>query len=399
MKNINAAEFGFIPGNSGEKNAEALNKAVKHGEKITVDVRGVYDISGTVMLPSNTHLEFKPGTIIRRVAFADGRNQGNLFINEGAYNGRYNENITLSGLHIVTNGVESAGASSENQNIIPGLRGHIAFLYIKNLLIEDIVINDLGAKDYAIQISDFENAEVRHIHIEGLKDGVHFGPGKNFAVRDSSFRTFDDAIALNASDYSISNPNIGTISDGIIENCTELPGDFTDAFFLRILVGTARKWKKGMTVYHSDAIKTRNGMYRVIMHPDNTAYVSVTEPCFEEGYKELDGIMWIKTHKGYAPDEISMTAGCKNIVCRNICLEKNRNHAVLIYASFDEYLRSYYAGSEIPEVKNITFDNVNILSKIKHFLFVNTKAENVSVINSTPNADIYEEPNLQQNIN
>lgn len=395
---INAADFGFSAGNTGPENTAALIRAIECGGSITVSEQGIYDMAGTVRIPSDTHLKFSNGVVLRRVPLDDKSLEGNLFINEGAFDGKYNENISVSGAHIVVNGVESAGASPESRNVIAGLRGHIAFLYIKNLLIEDIIITDLCAKDYAIQISDFENAEVSRVHIEGLKDGVHFGPGKNFAVRDSKFRTYDDAIALNCADYSVSNPNFGSISDGIIENCIELPGYETEAFFIRILVGTARKWQKGMTVYHSDAILTEKGMYRVVMKPDNTPYVSLSCPDFNDGYAELDGITWVKTHRGYNPENIALTAGCKNIICRNISFEQKRHRAVYIYTSFDEYLRSYYRGSKIPEVSNITFEGMKILKPIEHFLSINTKAESIHITNSnTDDSEIVYEANGQMN--
>ena len=396
LPEVNAKDYGFSAENTGLENTSALQRAIADGNTVVVSKQGIYDMAGTVRLPSDTHLRFGDGVVLRRVPLEDINLEGNLFINEGAFDGRYNENISISGAHILVNGVESAGASPESRNVIAGLRGHIAFLYIKNVLVEDVIITDLMKKDYAIQISDFENAEVRCVHLEGLKDGVHFGPGRDFAVRDSRFRTYDDAIALNCADYSVSNPNFGSISDGIIENCIELPGYKTEAFFLRILVGTARKWQKGMTVYHSDAILTQKGMYRVVMHPDNTAYVSLTQPDFDEGYREIDGIMWVRTHKGYRAEDIPLAAGCRNIVCRNIMLEQERNTAVYIYASFDEYLRSFYRGSEIPEVTDITFDNIKILKPIKKFLGVKTKVSNVHITNSnTSDDDIVFEINEQ----
>lgn len=395
-KICDAAEYGFLPENTGIENAAALNRAVLECETVNATKSGVYDISGTVLLPSDTHIKFSEGVILRRSPLPERRLEGNLFINEGAFSGRFNENISLSGAHIIVNGVESAGASPDSPNVIAGLRGHIAFLYIKNLLVEDVTITDIMEKDYAIQISDFENVEVRRVHIEGLKDGVHFGPGRNFAVRDSVFRTYDDAIALNCADYSVSNPNFGSISHGIIENCTELEGYKTEAFFIRILAGTARKWQKGMTVYHSDAILTDSGMYRVVMRPDNTPYISETEPDFPCGYEELDGITWVRTHLGYQRDEIPETAGCSDIICRNITLNNPRRRAVYIYTSFDEYLRSYYKGSKIPKISDITFENIKINAPIERFLAVNTVTSGIKIINSSVDeTDILYEKNSQ----
>ncbi len=391
-----ASLYGFSPDNSGKANAVALNRAVSECGNVSVCEQGIYDIEGIIRLPSDTRLRFSSGVVLRRIPCKVRSLEGNLFINEGAFDGRYNENISLSGVHIVVNGVESAAASPKSKNVIAGLRGHIAFLYVRNLLIEDVMITDLLEKDYAIQISDFENVEVRRAHIEGLKDGIHFGPGKGFVVRDCKFRTYDDAIALNCADYSVSNPNFGSISDGTILNCTELPGYRTNAFFLRILTGTARCWEKGMTVYHSDAILTDKGMYRVVMRPDNTPYVSLTQPDFDSGYCELDGILWVRTHKGYERKDISPMAGCRNIVCRNLIMENPRRRGVYIYTSFDEYLRSYYSGSEIPRVSNIIFDGVKILKPIDGFLAVNMPVDQLHIMNSSFDAaDVIYEGNPQ----
>lgn len=370
-----ASAYGFSPENSGKENVFALNKAIKECEKITVSVPGIYDMAGSVRLVSDTHLTFCPGAVLRRTPLENKLLEGNLFVNEGAFSGDFDENISISGAHISVNGVESAAISSDDSNsvitqapnAITGLRGHISLFYVRNVLIEDITITDLMAKDYGIQVSDFENIEIRRVHIEGLKDGVHLGPGKGFAIRDSKFRTYDDAIALNCADYSVSNPNFGTVSDGVIENCTELPG-YGNALFIRILVGTARKWQRGMTVRHSDAVLTQNGMYRVVMKPDGETYISETEPLFDGTSGELDGIFWIKTHKAYKPDEISLFAGCENILCRNIMLEQERDTAVLIYFNRDNYLYSIYPGSELPEVKNIKLENIFALKPVKHIL-------------------------------
>ena len=385
-RHIDASAFGFSPNADAQTNAQALQQAVTQYEIVTVVAPGVYDIAGSVRLPSDTHLVFMEVVVLRRIPLNDKRSESYLFVNDGAFSGTFNENISIDGAHIVVNGVESAAISSDDDpetilhtpNIITGLRAQIAFLYVKNVRIENVLITDLASKDYGIQVSDFEDVIIENVHIEGMKDGVHFGPGKSFILKNGKFRTGDDAIALNCADYSVSNPNFGTISDGLVENCVELPGGQGD-LFVRILVGTARDWEKGMTVRHSDAVRTKNGLYRVVMRPDDTPYVSQTEPCSDEPCKTPDGIFWIKTHKGYSPRDISLSAGCRNIVFRNIMLANARSRAVLIYRNDDGYLHSWYPGSAIPEVKNIRFENVHILKPVDRFLCIETPAEGIEI--------------------
>ncbi len=369
-----AKNFGFLPSCHGKTNAKALNEAVKEGGDITVSLPGVYDVSDTVYLKSGTHLYFSEGVTLRRIENENGDN-GNLFINIGAFNGVYDEDISITGLHLVTNGVQSTPAEVGGTKTIAGLRGHIAFLYIRNVKLSGIKITDLSAKDYAIQISDFYNAVVENCHIEGEKDGVHFGPGKDFIVRGCTFRTVDDAIALNCFDYSVSNPNCGDIENGIIENCVDLRGESIEPFFLRILVGSWTEWKKGMTVYHSDAVNYNGRIYRVLMQPDNVAYTSVTPPDHEEGFAEYDGIRWVRTHKGYNENELPLTASCRNITVKNIVFMQPRRTQIFIYSSYDEYVRSYHRGYAVPEVKNIVFENLQMLCDGENILGIRTKTD------------------------
>ena len=45
-----ANEFGFLPGNKGEENSRALQRALDLGGEITVCQPGVYDVSETLFL-------------------------------------------------------------------------------------------------------------------------------------------------------------------------------------------------------------------------------------------------------------------------------------------------------------------------------------------------------------
>ncbi len=105
-KQIDACGLGFSPGAAGCANAAALQRAVREYETVSVTVPGVYDISGTVRLPSDTHLEFSRGVILRRVPLGNSLLEGNLFVNDGAFTGEFNENISIDGAHISVNAVE-----------------------------------------------------------------------------------------------------------------------------------------------------------------------------------------------------------------------------------------------------------------------------------------------------
>lgn len=390
-----ASDYGFRPQNDGVENAKALQKAVNDGGDIYISEPGIYDISDQIILDDDTSLYFCAGSYIRRQNCPDGN--GYVFINSGAYTHTYNKNIKISGLHLICNGVVSDRAPSlielgsqfenstsanefdtkYNKQII-GLIGHISFFYIKNLVIEDFECLDLPAEDFCIHICTFENVTVERVRIEGRKDAVHFGRGSKFVVRHGIFKTFDDPIALNAHDYVSSNPQLGWIEDGLIEDCYDLNDTETTGFFCRILAGSWTDWHSGMKLQRSDTVVSKGRLYRVIMPPDGATYTSYTQPTHESGTKEYDGFVW-----GVVQDDVCYNCGCRNIHFKNIHLQKNRSIALAIFFDKDKWSRSFYPNSQAPVQENITFENLITDGNVDILVYANTPVDNLRFVNCT----------------
>ena len=365
----NAAEFGFSPAATGTENVAALQKAIDQGGTIIVSQPGIYKISSTLYIGSNTSLIFGNGVSLEKVNEQGGFAQ--VIINKGALTKTYNENISVEGLHIIVNGVDNCS------DLILGLRGNVGFSYVKDVKIKGFRIYDLTGCQYGMQISRFEDVIIEDVIIKGQKDGIHFGPGKRFTIRDGVFQTFDDAIALNGQDYSTSNPELGWIEDGIIENCYDLNQEKTVGYFCRFLAGGWIDWKKGMKVQQSDAVVSNGRIYRVKMDPDATLYESVTRPDFESGTKVLDGITWVMTQ-----ETVTYTGGVRNVIFRNIQLEKPR---VPFSIEFNKgrYNRSYYPGAEMPVQENIILDNIKVMyDKNIPLMYVSSPVNMITIINS-----------------
>lgn len=365
---------GFSIHNTPEENSAALQTALDRGGEITIDEAGIYDISAMLLLSDNTMLRCAPGVIFRRQKCTGETNY--CLANRGMYTRETNHNIHILGLTLVTNGVESASYSENTQNAVLGMRGHLAFRYVEDLEIHDFTVRDLQKKDYAIQICDFSRVVLENLYIEGLKDGVHFGPGSDFVVRHGYFKTFDDPIALNGSDYSVSNPTLGWIENGLIEDCHDLAAESTTGFFTRILSGAWVEWFKDMEVQQSDAVVYNHRLYRVAMAPNGEKYISHTPPMHESGIAEIDGICWVRTQ-----DEC-YTAGCRNITFRDITLRKNRGTAFGFIMSEDPYQRCYYPHAPLPLENGFVFDNVRVLGKIQNFIYAEGTVDDIRVIHS-----------------
>ena len=376
---VNAADFGFLPENSADENSAALQAIVNRGGDIVVDVPGVYDLSETIRLGDDVSLRFGAGVYVRRALAADGtQRQGYVFVNRGAYERTYNKNISITGLHLIASGMEPSYENQTESDMVTGLRAHLAFFYVRNLTIRDFELLDLGRCAFGIQICTFENAILENIHIEGGKDAVHFGKGSKFVVRHGLFRTFDDPIALNAHDYATSNPQMGWIENGVIEDCYDLDQESTTGFFCRILAGSWGDWREGMAVQHSDSVVSQGRVYRVCMKPDGQTYISKTRPTHTDGAAELDGITWVMVQD----DDPIYNCGCRNIHFKDIFLEKKRPVAFSVHFDHDKWSRSYYPFSEAPVQKDLIFENIFFLADVPVLITANAPVNAIKLINS-----------------
>lgn len=371
QQHYDASYWGFLPEASGVENRDALQKAIDNGGTVYINVPGTYKLAGTVYVGSNTSIVFGNDIYLKKVNEVG--DFSHVILNKGALTKTYDTNIEIKGLHIIMNGVDL------RMNEVYGLRGQIAFFYVKDLRVERFRCLDLGKLQFGIHICTFEDIIIDDVIIEGDKDGIHLGRGNRFTIRNGVFRTYDDAIALNAHDYATSNPEMGWIENGVIENCYDL-NDIrkTVGYFCRILGGGWKDWQKGMEVQHSDAVVSNGRIYRVQMDPDGTTYTSKTCPTHLLGSQILDGIRW-----GVVQEDVTYTAGVRNIVFRDIFLEKPRV-GFSIHFDNDKYSRSYYPGAEVPKQEQLLFENVRVLHEENHdFISVNTPVDVVAIINSS----------------
>ena len=361
------------PNNSGKENAAALQALCDNGGLIEITEPGVYDLDRTVFLSSNTELVFGEGVTVRRVPAQDAGVETNyVLLNRGALTKTYDENITVRGMRLCCNGLEADCF----RPTVQGLIGHLSFFYVKHLKISDFQCTDLLAGSFCIQICTFFDAVVEDVVIAGKKDGVHFGPGDGFAVRRGKFCTFDDPIALNAHDYAISNPQLGWIRNGVIEDCVDQNAESTVGFFVRLLAGSWGDWYEGMVIRNSDTVVSDGRMYRAAMHPDGKTFISHTRPTHTAGIVTLDGIDWAMVQD----DNICYNCGCENITIRNISLQKKRDIAFCFLFDNDDWSHSYYPGSVLPVQRNITFQNITVENDIILFMYSRTPMENVRFI-------------------
>lgn len=372
-----AAEFGFSPDATGIENVRSLQAALDQGGNIIVSKPGTYKVAGTSYIGSNTSIEFGKGVILRKVdeegAFS------HVLLNKGALTRTWDEHIAVKGLHIEVNGVV------KRYDRIFGLRGQLAFFYVRDLRIEGFRCYDIEGVQFSIHVCTFEDLLIDDTILVGEKDGIHLGRGNRFRISNATFKTLDDALALNAHDYATSNPEVGWIENGVIENCHDLSleGQPLVGYFCRILAGGWIDWEEGLELQNADAVVSGGRIYRVDGlgddgKPIKGTWKTKTRPTHKEGTVVLDGIKWVMMQ-----DDVQYTAGVRNVVFRDIFLEKPRQ-TFSIHFDNSSWSRSYYPGAEIPEQKQLLFDNVRVLHDgDKPFIKVNTPVDVFTVTNSS----------------
>ncbi len=148
-------------------------------------------------------------------------------------------------------------------------------------------------------------------------------------------------------------------------------------YFCRILAGAWVDWRPGMEVQQSDTVVSEGRLYRVQANPDGTAYTSV-RPDTQEG---RDGAG--RDQLGRRQNDVTYTAGVRNVVFRDIFLEKPRV-AFSIHFDNDRYSRWDYPGAAIPLQENLSFENVRVLyDSPADFFQIRTPVNVLSVANSS----------------
>jgi len=313
---LNAADVGFLPSNSADDNTAAFQNAVFGGKRtIIVSQPGTYDLNDTILLDDDTEIIFYKGVIINKSA-----DYRYVFINRGAYTRRYNMNITIRGLRLI--GLDHESYDLEDDTSLFGMRGHISFLCTHNVKIYDYKSENSGYTQYVIQFNLSDNFIVDGADIAGNKDGIHISSSHKFVIRNCSFKTADDFIALNASDWASSNCVDGDVYDVTIENIIVREG--TNGF-LRCLVGAWVDWYSGIKVRRSELVMNNGNLYRVYALPGDVEYTSGTEPTntdYNSTQQDSGGFVWLLMEKNVSGKYSTniWNVSIKNIV--NYCLRQ-----------------------------------------------------------------------------
>lgn len=374
---INLASFGFLPTNTGEENSIAFQRALDVGGDLVCSIGGIYEIDSTHYIDSNTKLTFCKDAWLSMVVNSDGETPAYPLINRGAFTKERNENIEIHGYKIYTNDL----AMGTDVTRIFGLRGFLTFFYVENLTVTGFRCLNYNVDSFCVHICNFINVKIYDTIINGEKDGLHFGRGENLLIDGYVCSTYDDAIALNAHDFTVSNPEIGDIKNVVIRNIHEKPllSRPTLGYTTRFLSGSWLDWASGNTYQNSDTVVSNGRIYRVVMPVDGVLYTSVTKPAHTSGSAVLDGITWWMQQDDY----VFYSCGVSNVHISNVVLDQNKyNHAFSFSLTNEDFNRDYYPGSAPYLHSNFTFDNISVNALFDYLIVSRSEVDYVRVVNS-----------------
>lgn len=355
-----AEDYGFSSGNSGSQNVTILNNILSGGNKTVIIMKpGTYDIADTILIENDTELICGKGVILRK-----SNNFVNFIRNKGAETRQVDQNIVLRGVRLSVNGKTAMHTKSSS---LYGLRGELAFLGVKSLNIEGYKVLDLEDANYGIMLNDCSNVRITNFIISGKKDAIHISKTRQFYIANGEISTTDDAIALNACDWISSNCVCGSISQGLIENVTDLPYENQSGFFCRLLVGAWVNWSMGMTIKRGDTVLNNGKLYRAIIGVSTGEdFISRTEPTiatYTGTQQDSGGFEW-----KLMDDSTTLNVTIRNVQFRNITMMSNRATFVEEVDTSGEWNRSLYPTVPVDNYPTIevTAENISLQDSARY---------------------------------
>lgn len=279
---VNAKDYGFLPSASAAVNTAALQAAILGGNKTVFIDYGIYEVDDTILIDSNTVIIAPAGFKMKKMA-----TYCQVFLNRGALTKEYNENIIIDGLEIIVNGKETSSV------LVPNMRCHLGFYYIKNLKLINYKSLDGGSFNFNTMFIHFENIYVNNFQITSLKDGFSLQNGHNIIFDTGILETQDDAIGVKCIDFPSLLVEVGDIYDiTIINTIDRTPNSQSEGgYFARLMTASWDNWTNG-NIYKAGEICLNEGkLYQV--NNTNFSHTASSAPTHTNGViTGADTISW-----------------------------------------------------------------------------------------------------------
>ena len=222
----------MLYGNGINDDTCALQELLDRRGIVTIDRPGVYLVSKTLIIHSNTRLILSPGAkllagknsrcaLIENEHFAGGGRDENIEIVGGIWDGNCDEQGLI------------AEVETDNLRSFPYDPKHFRGKLIRFARIDRLSLSGLTVRNpvsYGIQIADAYGFVVRDVffdynHHFGTTDGVHInGPARDGVIENLAGTTNDDLVSLTSYDEEHAEVTVGDIENVAIRNLSAKNG-------------------------------------------------------------------------------------------------------------------------------------------------------------------------------
>jgi len=343
----NAEHYGFLTTATAAANVTALQAAILGGATTLWIKKGVYEVNAPVYVDDYTTIFMEPGVKLSKIG-----NFHQVFLNKGALTKTYNYGITITGLEIQSNGMQSSIGD------IPGMNAHLGFYKIKGLKINDFKMLDGEASNFCISICDWEDIHFNGINITSKKDAFAFQRGNFGLIENCILETGDDAIGLKAADWKGYCTEVGDIYNLTFRNITDRPHPTVSSTGngCRAVTGSWADWTSGNTYKIGNFCLNAGHLYQCY-NANSFSGTGTVAPVHTSGsVTGADGLIWL-----YLQDTAVYKADVYDITFDNCKQTTERSFLNSSLAYSATYSVPAYAGTEaLSTVSNIKIVNSNI---------------------------------------
>lgn len=348
---INVRDFGAI-GDGKTDDAEAFAKALSQNAETVLVPAGVYILSKTLRLKSNTNIVASPKACIRLAAGAQNSRGDFLLTNDDAKNG--NENISVTGGVWDGNSMENdRGDDLFNPKATTGVL--FSFMNVKNLSLSSMTVKNPLC--YYMRFCKADTVRIENIHFSSEdchinQDGLHLaGYCSNFVVRNlygDYGSPGDDFIAINADDCLTRQESFdmlnGPVDNILIEN---IRAEFCHCF-VRLLSVTSRISR--ITINNISGCCKGN-----VLNMDAARYCRVPlfdsdDPICENGVGSISDVKISNIcaeQNGNGEDVLfDMETNCENILVQNFHSDSKRLAASVRIKNLDSHELKFVCAEE-----------------------------------------------------
>ena len=325
----------MLYGNGTHDDTSALQELLDRRGIVTIDRPGVYLVSKTLIIRSNTRLVLSPGAkllaapmsrcaLIENEHFAGGGRDENIEIIGGIWDGNCDE-MGLDAAYEAAHRLDDPYSPELFKGKL------IRFAYIDRICLQGMTVRN--PVSYGVQIADAYGFVVRDIFFDynwhfGTADGIHInGPAYDGVVENLCGTTNDDLVSLTTYDEPHAEVTLGPIEHVSIRNLSARNGYSA----VRLLSGEGYPLRAvhidgitGTYRHHAVVISNHNKRPGPVWF-DDLLIENVSASKCDTPLGEGCHLTWEKTADKDAFFEFGTDAVCGRVTLRNIHRHQNRS--------------------------------------------------------------------------